>query len=453
MRTALCVVLLLAAPVLAEPTLIGLARLPADTFRDGPTSGQFIEAEGAPFVDKQPVGGISSLVPIPGEPGSYYALSDNGFGTKANSADYLLCVYKITPDFETGEVAWELAFHLSDPNDLIDWPTVADGETYPAPHGSDIPVPAMIRDNRLLTGADFDVESMVLLPDGTIWIGDEFGPFLLHFDDEGRLLEEPVGLPGEGMHSPDHPTKDPAMAKIGRSSGFEGLAAVRNGTLDLTKLPEHLQEQLSEQELRDLRAWAATVRVDALVALLEKPMEGEQDIRIYRLQLGTSYRPKADVNEAFKTISLSESTSAVGGATWFSAPPMLLAEATVDFLYITRDAEQGDDSRGKRLRVFSILTSSPGGPDAVTRGDAADLLDLADPDDLDGDGNNRFRFPYLTIESVAVVDERTVIVCNDNNFPFTDGRPEREGPDETEFILIRFDEPLADLAAGVETND
>jgi hypothetical protein len=403
---------------MAEPTLVGYARLPADTFRSGPTtptSGQFIEAENAPFVDKQPVQGISSLVPIPDEPGSYYALSDNGFGSKANSADYLLCVYKVTPDFETGEVAWELAFHLSDPNDVIDWPTVADGETYPGEGGgSDIPVPAVIRDDRLLTGADFDVESMVLLPDGTFWIGDEFGPFLLHFDGEGRLLEPSVDLPGEDMHSPDHPTKDPATAKIGRSAGFEGIELAVDWTGE-----------------------------DPIMAFLEKRLPGEEQIRLAILV--TDPKPSGAASGLSDvTYPLPAAAEAIGGTRTY-------AVETEDggfrggLLILERDGQQAAAASHKYLALASMM-GRPDRPE-LYRWPLADLLDLADPDDLDGDGKDRFRFPYLTIESVAVVDERTVIVCNDNNFPFTDGRPERPGPDATEFILIRFDKPISELAA------
>lgn len=58
--------------------------------------------------------------------------------------------------------------------------------------------------DRVLTGADFDVESFVRVPDGPYWIGDEFGPYLLHVDRAGRLLQPPVALPN--VWSPQNPT-------------------------------------------------------------------------------------------------------------------------------------------------------------------------------------------------------------------------------------------------------
>ncbi len=83
-------------------TLVGYAQLPAATFVPGPTSGQFgIGGSGyaGPFVGQQPVQGFSSI--IANGRGGYTALSDNGFGTKANSADALLLVHDLTVDFRT----------------------------------------------------------------------------------------------------------------------------------------------------------------------------------------------------------------------------------------------------------------------------------------------------------------------------------------------------------------
>ncbi len=50
--------------------------------------------------------------------------------------------------------------------------------------------------SRLLTGADSDPESLRQAPDGSFWIGEEFGPFLLHLAKNGRLLEAPIAQPG-----------------------------------------------------------------------------------------------------------------------------------------------------------------------------------------------------------------------------------------------------------------
>ena len=77
---------------------------------------------------------------------------------------------------------------------------MAEGEFYP---NSIIPVDPSIASKRLLTGGDFDIESFREAHDGTFWFGDEFGPFLLHTDRFGRVLEKPIPLPD--VQSPDNP--------------------------------------------------------------------------------------------------------------------------------------------------------------------------------------------------------------------------------------------------------
>ena len=54
----------------------------------------------------------------------------------------------------------------------------------------------------MLTGADLDIESMQRDRDGTLWFGDEFGPFLIHTSADGRVLHAPYSLP-----DPDHPDR------------------------------------------------------------------------------------------------------------------------------------------------------------------------------------------------------------------------------------------------------
>ncbi|MEM1171180.1 MAG: glycerophosphodiester phosphodiesterase family protein [Cyanobacteria bacterium P01_H01_bin.35] len=169
------------------PELVGFAVLPADTFADGPPSGNFFgttNGRETPF-DSQPVQGFSGVQFAPGsEDGStYWFLSDNGFGAQGNSADYLLRLYQVDPDFagtEDGDTSVEIQgfVQLADPNNLIPFDIINEDTS-----------------DRLLTGADFDIESFVIDNDGDIWIGEEFGPYILHFDTTGTLLEAPIATP------------------------------------------------------------------------------------------------------------------------------------------------------------------------------------------------------------------------------------------------------------------
>lgn len=87
---------------------------------------------------------------------------------------------------------------LSDPWNHAPFAIVADGIVYPGTPvggGANIPVDPSIRAARLLTGADFDIESIRRAADGTLWFGDEFGPYLIHTDAKGRVLEAPIPLP------------------------------------------------------------------------------------------------------------------------------------------------------------------------------------------------------------------------------------------------------------------
>ena len=157
------------------------ARSPAATFADGPLSGTLISGGlvGGTF-PSQPVQGMSSLVDA--RDGTFLSLADNGYGSLDNSADFNLRVYRIRPNFKTahggpGDTEVESFIQLHDPDHRIKFAIVNE-----------------FNKDRVLTGADFDVESLRVAPDGTLWIGDEFGPFLLHFDQTGRLLHAPFPL-------------------------------------------------------------------------------------------------------------------------------------------------------------------------------------------------------------------------------------------------------------------
>jgi glycerophosphoryl diester phosphodiesterase len=163
-------------------TLKGFASLPADTFAAGPQSGKFItgnlNGKTIPFAS-QPVQGFSAVQIADGN--SFWFLPDNGYGAKANSSDFLLRMYRIDPSFQGFEAGGDgsvkvLDFvQFSDPDKKAPFSIVNQSTS-----------------DRLLTGADFDIESLVFAQDGSIFIGEEFGPYLLHFDKTGKLLDAPV---------------------------------------------------------------------------------------------------------------------------------------------------------------------------------------------------------------------------------------------------------------------
>jgi glycerophosphoryl diester phosphodiesterase len=366
-------------------TLIGFAILPPDTFTPGPPSGRFRDngVRGTAF-PSQPVQGISAIMPAADRAGWWLALSDNGFGVRWNSPDFLLCFYHLRPEWRTsaggaGRVEVGPIVRLTDPSAVVPFRLVREDTS-----------------ERWLTGSDFDPESVVRLRDGTMWIGDEFGPWLLHVDAAGRLLAAPAGVPG--FISPDRPGFPPpeagakTEATVRRSRGFEALALAPDGT--------HLLAMLEGPTTEDAPDEARILEFD--------PAAGAFTGRLWRYRF---VQPGHSATE-------------------------LVPYAPGRYLVIERDNRDGPAAACKQ--VFAIRLGAPG--TLVEKTLVADLLAIADPDDLGGRGP-RFTFPFITTEAVWAEDERTIVLANDNNYPATGGRAagERDG---TEFIRLRLAHPL-----------
>ncbi|MGI8504446.1 MAG: calcium-binding protein, partial [Hassallia sp.] len=91
-------------------------------------------------------------------------------------------------------------------------------------------------------------------------------------------------------------------------------------------------------------------------------------------------------------------------------------------------------------KIFKVDLSQKDANGFVQKEEVADLLNIQDPNDLNQDGSTSFRFPFQTIEDVLVVDANTILVANDNNYPFSVGRP--PGIDNNEIIQLQLDKPL-----------
>lgn len=365
-----------------------------------------------PF-DGQPLQGFSGIKAM--EDGTFWSLSDNGFGSKNNSSDAMLMLHHLTFDWDAGAVNVQKTLFLTDPDKKAPFPIVMEGS-----------------DKRYLTGADFDVESIQPVADG-FWVGEEFGPYMLKFSTEGALTDVIATKAGEiEVKSPDNPTlvvpanpaaKMPAF-NLRRSGGYEGLAISKDGS--------------------------------KLYAMLEGP-----------LYLEDASVEKADGLTALRIFELDATSKAWTGKTWLY-PLSEGGEAIGDFnmidettaLVIERDNGAGVVEKAcadpkapaadcfavpaKHKRIYKIEMTEENAGKAVRKIGYIDLMKIEDPDNKkrQGGGEGFYDMPFVTIENVDVVDPTHIVVGNDNNLPFSAGRA-LDKADDNEFVLLEVGEFLA----------
>ncbi|MEH3053223.1 MAG: esterase-like activity of phytase family protein [Patulibacter minatonensis] len=380
------------APAPTTPTLIARSTIPATQYVPGPASGAAlgttpINGVTAPFPG-QPIPGFSGILNLPG--GRILGLPDNGFGSKANSADYLLQLNVVRPNWKTaaaatgpannGAATVEKTIRLSDP-----WKQAA----FP-----------LTRADRQLTGADFDIESIQPGWFGDLWIGDEFGPFVLHVDGAGRLLGRPIPLPG--VKSPFNPKLAAGeAATLPGSGGFEAMAQV------------------------------PTQAGRYLLPITEKAVTTDTG---------------ADANRRV-IHQLDTWTSRYTAKTWqyrTDDPTGLVADAQAldsrHVLILERDDFEGAKAALKKVYLVDLHTTNPDG--SLKKTLVVDLLKLANPGvttetpGVFGLGNP-FSFALQSVESLRVTGKDELTLASDNNFPFSNGR--RTGtPDDTELIEVQL---------------
>jgi len=277
---------------------------------------------------------------------------------------------------------------------------------------------------RYLTGSDFDPESFQFAG-GALWIGEEFGPYLIKADLKGRVLAVfDTVVDGKPVRSPDHPAVTTPGApggavdfQVRRSKGFEGMAASRDGS--------------------------------KLYALLEGPV-WKAEARDYE---------RVDGKEALRVLEFDVQAGRWTGRHWMY-PLEVDGNAIGDFnmidgetgLVIERDNGEGtadkacadgqkrsdcfhDVAKFKRVYKIEMTEKNVGG--AVRKIGYVDLLNIGDPGGVSRKPLNDgvLKFPFFTIENVEVVDGRHIVVGNDNNLPFSSSRDPHRA-DDNELILL-----------------
>ncbi len=360
----------------------------------------------------QPVQGFSGIKPAGG--GAYWVIADNGFGSKANSPDAMLAMHRVRPDWKSGAVRLERTVFFADPNRKVPFLIVNEGTK-----------------ERLLTGADFDTESMQIVGD-TVWLGDEFGPFVVSADLQGRVTGVfNTTADGKPVRSPDHPSVAmPAVPgavsfEARRSRGYEGMAASKDGRF-LYPLLEGPLWQINDGK----GGWETT-------------KDGREVLRILEFDIAA----RAFTNRSWKYV-LEANGNNIGDFNMIDADTALVIE---------RDNGEGDPADAcsgapqpncqnvpaKFKRIYKIDLSQADTDGVVKKLGYIDLMNIADPKGMARRGGKagRFTFPFVTIEDVDVVDGEHIIVANDNNYPYSMGRALGR-QDDNEFILLHVPELL-----------
>lgn len=354
--------------------------------------------------------GIKSM-----DDGTFWSLSDNGFGSKSNSSDSMLMLHHLSFEWDAGKVnALETVF-LSDPDKKAPFPIVMEGS-----------------DKRYLTGADFDVESIQPVADG-FWVGEEFGPYILKFARDGKLTDVISTKAGDiEVKSPDHPTlglpgnptqKMPSF-NLKRSGGYEGMAMSKDGS----KLYGLLEGPLYNAE-----------------GQVEKTEDGATGLRIIELDVAS----KAWTGRTW-LYPLAEGGEAIGDFNMLDDTTALVIER--DNGAGTADKACADPKKpevncfavaSKVKRIYKIEFNDANVGKAVRKIGYIDLLKISDPDNKKRQGGDEgfYDMPFVTIENVDRVDATHIIVGNDNNLPFSAGRA-LDKADDNEFVLLEVKDLL-----------
>jgi hypothetical protein len=422
-----------------QATLSGHAILPAETFIPAPsdapadlqtsgkyTTGRRVDALGTvmgqsggrptgvslPFKG-QPIQGHSGIKSV-GD-GTFWVLTDNGFGNKANSPDAMLHLNRWRIDWDKKSWAHLETIFLHDPDRKVPFRIVHEDSA-----------------RRYLTGADFDLEGFQFIGDD-LWIGDEFGPYVIRADRSGRVLAVfETMADGKPVRSPDHfavqspatPTGAYTNVNLRRSKGFEGFAASKDGRF----LYGLLEGPLWDPERKD---W--------------EKVDGREAARILEFDVANGawtgrhwlYRFEADGN-------------AIGDFNMIDASSGLVIERDNGEGTPDKACPEGvrrpdcfhDLAKFKRVYKISFGDDTVGQP--VRKIGYVDLMQIRDPQakaakpTLDG----VLTFPFFTIENVDIVDDRHIVVGNDNNLPFSSSRDPARA-DDNELVLLEVGDLLA----------
>ncbi|ELS02889.1 hypothetical protein Xen7305DRAFT_00026070 [Xenococcus sp. PCC 7305] len=290
-----------------------------------------------------------------------------------------------------------------------------------------------------------DMESIVVAPDGTFWMSDEYRPAIYHFSADGVLIDRfiPIGTAAAGTDAGTFGTETipEVYAQRRANRGFEGMALNTDNGL----LYAFIQSPIDNPDITNTEASEQGLRSD-------ENSRNSQVLRILELDPATGQ----PTGEYVYFLEGSAGVDKIGDAVYVG---------NGKFQVIERDS--GTDTDSKKF-IFEVdLTGATNilGTELSNATDADNALEGQTADELLALGVNAvsktkiLNLPSIGYlagdkpEGLALLDDGSLAVINDNDFGLLDEPIPVDGsvpfnPDPTQTVLgiIEFDPLVLDAS-------
>jgi len=433
----------------------------------GHTSGTYINGMGGAPFDYVPSVGFSDIEPAYNDNemahGEYFCLSDNGYGSSVNSADYALNIIRMKIQkpftYRHGESTFETYTEtenlntaiLHDPHGYIKWENGADIQTaYKVPDAtwSDW------QELRVLTGRDFDVEGLAAVNENLAIVGDELMPAIFAVNPTTGVVLSPF------VRTPDIDAKGKFNGKFLSTRGDKVHCdvSVLEANADDCMAVDSETVEASEYRRHDPSGGyeGFSLLADGSIAAFVEKKSGDSSLgdepgtRVYKVNPGDGTPANPPSFESFRGFYPLELNN--GNIADVSAIPGSSNLVAV----VERNGFPSGHMWPAPVQPYNVLcvVDLDDLDDDMVMQNKKCILNyhrVSDPWDVDGNGIFRYAQTQVTNEQLIVVDDYCVIAGTDTNFPWTnqfgiDSAPYLQEVTDTRFMVVCFQEPVFNLA-------
>ncbi|AWB47021.1 copper amine oxidase [Paenibacillus sp. CAA11] len=372
----------------------------------------------------------SSLVHIPGDPDNiFYSTGDRGPNGEVEVdgktrrtfplPDYTPTLYKIQLEQGQIKILETIPLKLSGKDSVTSSSKITGLPNIKS--RDEIPYDAAAKQLLSYDPYGLDTEGLAYNPqDDTFWISDEYGPYLVQVMRDGTLLQRlaPKGI-GAELKSPELPLKEvlPAVYLDRRQNrGAEAVSITPDGKWMFMAMQSPLRNP-------------------------DKSVDNSRTLRILKIELAT-LKPVAEYaylsEDAGKFKDLKQSDIVISDLYALDEHTLLIDE---------RDKNAGDKAQLKRIYAtdLSNATNILGQYDSSSLHGGKTLEQLSSAE-LQQAGIKspvkrtvldavEFGYPHEKIEGISLVNGRTLVIVNDNDFGVNDPDSKENGTDLWTFEL------------------